>query len=371
MGTNMSDLGLVTIFIPMRQHSLFRDFQLEFWKDFPCKVVIIDDKTITIFALGQLIHQEETNIHMDLQDRLEKAIYFLDTTYFLWLGEDDLVDIHFFEKAISSLKLKARQNNSEKFAIYSSPREFNFRFLYHKYGHKEYKNRFSTLQESAIARAISMLNRPIDRHFYAIQETVVVKKVFRALTSGTRLPNTLWYRMFPSFFELGCTLLQKTSSDQNIWYLKGNRRFFIQKSEGKPTSDESQSTDLQELFQENRCELEFWFNSFAKLLSQGEIIREEEIQSLCKLLGILIVERDANASTQKKLVMSKIKNEVVKAKSFGPKFLPEKLRSRLYLAAKIIFGLYEFVFPLKKPWSLVLGRRHSKLKKAIIRFRRF
>lgn len=365
----MTNLSLVTIFIPMREYSLFRDFQLEFWKDYPCKIVVIDDKTITISSLGQLIHQEHTASLMDLQDRMERVIDFLDTHYFLWLGEDDLVNVPSLEKAIEILQNRSRNEKSDRFAIYSSPREYNFRFLYRKYGHQEYRKRYSTIQDSAITRALSMLNEPMDRHFYALQETVVVKSVFHALTSGVRLVNPLWYRMFPSFFELGCTILQKTLADENIWYLKGNRRFSNQIGKSKLNDDEIELTELQDLVKRNLGELEAWCKSFANRLSYSQKLTESEIQSLCQLLVTNLCERDASARIQQKVVVPKIRHAALKTREIGPSYFPRYIRKSIYLSAKKLFQIYEYLIPIKIPWKLVFGKKHNRVKKVILRYR--
>lgn len=363
----MSSLSELTVFIPMRNRNPYFDLQKEFWEVFPCRLVIVDNKRVTIQMKG---FKEPIQVYSDspnLQDRLRTSIKYLETPFTIWLGEDDLLEVYGMTKALECL-VRNKAISDEKLAIYSAPREYDFRNLYSKYGHAEYKKRYDTNEINSLNRGKKFLSNPMDRHFYAVQESSVVKQVFEALTASRSLPDELWFRIFNPFLELGACLLQKTLADSNVWYLKGNKKFGPILFKDESSNSLKEATNLNKLIDDYSEELNRWLELYSSKLAT-ETLDASEILAISKDLLNLICNREIESQNRHIGETEKLKARFVTDRAVGPIWLPQIFRSYVFIILRAFFRLYRIFIPYRIPWSFVILGRHSRARKMVSIYR--
>lgn len=362
----------ICILIPMRKYSLYNEFQQQFWSQSFFNLVIVDNMKVWVKRPGDSIttypFKDEEN---SLEKRILKAQHYAPGKFVMWLGEDDLIDFLGFYSAIK--KLKALNSNDSQqgrlFSIYSSPRSFDLRFLTGKKKHAEYSQRFSTLDDSPKRRVDMFLENPIDRHFYALMPKNEFFQAFRIIASEGTVSNLLWERLFPSYFELMCTILLKTRHDDCEWYLKGQGTIRL---DGLKSQTVHVPNYLATSISREKREFDIWTKKIATTLEQAVPEIRGSAQYILERLIVKLIKEEQKANTQyiveKKSKLRQIQSRLINSlKTHTTKFA---FLSRLISNFKKILSFLHAVSVCSTPWSMLrFSKRFRHTAQLIVTFR--
>jgi hypothetical protein len=342
---DLSNLQDLTIIMPTHNRPKNISLQRSFWSNFPCTLLILNGSTETLTrdknSVNEVIVAEKS-----LMKRLTIGAKLLKTKYCIWLGDDDFLCLEAVAKAISLLK-----NNPSVDAIYSSPREFDLKCIFRKKSHGEFAKRYSTLESSEVLRVQSYINTPIDRHFYAIQESRIFKQIIFALeNTAADEEETKWYYVFPTLFEIGLTYLQRTLSDNKVWYLKGISGLSGGVVGESPKNGEKLSIDLRQYVETTKIK------DFVERLEANAKKRDLLYELTVSGLRLKVSKDDeSNCHATKNNLWKSLKNRTISLKeSQNRSLLSSTPRLLIYHTGKLMFHSYHILKYPRLSWHLVL-----------------
>jgi len=220
-GILKQDFSQVTICIFTRNRPDLLKQLLKIWSRVNVNVLVLDGSNEDK-KLGKTNSDELSNTAritwveiLSMRERMFCAANYLDTELALFLADDDMLPYQSVLKAKKKLRIAKGVD-----CLYSSPQEFNSRFLYRKSSHGESKLSYSTLQQDSLGRVNEWLHCPIDRHFFGFFRAVKLKKSFLLATQDWPLNDLAWVTLLGPNFELSSLVTCKTLYFKEYDYLK-------------------------------------------------------------------------------------------------------------------------------------------------------